>query len=537
MEEIGKSALIAIVGMMASAAIVAGGVVLRPDGLAPRQVAAPAPPPSKPAVPPGGFARGPLQPSLAFDLPAALPVPPGPARAVPVNPAGAGVEPKMAEAQLPSLKGSARPQSPEAKPPPPLSTFRRGPDQPSLGLNLPIAQPGISAPARAGVGGLTDSAPVPRAESARLPSLEGSLRPQSPERKPPPPLSAFRRGPEQPLLAFNLPETPPGLVPPENDAGIRADAVSPPRLAEARLPALDGSARPPSPDDKPESPQAQAQAQAVTAAGKSSKVLVTTLSPPSEPVAADRAASPPSHLDVPAWRRYAALAPADTGAPMIAIIIDDVGLNTQRMAQAIALPHPLTLAILPYAEHIAPWAAKVRAAGHELMLHLPMEPTDPEEDPGPNALLADLDPAEIARRIDWNLARFDGYVGVNNHMGSRFTASTVLMRPLMHRLAQRGLLFIDSLTTSASVGEELARAEGVPTAARDVFLDNDIEVSRIRAQLAKVEHCAARKGYCIAIGHPHPETLSVLAKWLPGLAARGFVLVPVSAIVARHMTG
>jgi hypothetical protein len=112
-----------------------------------------------------------------------------------------------------------------------------------------------------------------------------------------------------------------------------------------------------------------------------------------------------------------------------------------------------------------------------------------------------------------------------------------MLEPVMRRLFARGLLYVDSLTSGASVAGGLARAHGVPTATRDIFLDNEIDVASIRRQLAEVERCALRKGYCIAIGHPHPETLTALEGWLPGLLRRGFRLVPVSAIVARRMTG
>ena len=592
MEEIGKSALIAIVGMMASAAMVAGGAAMRPDALAPGPVSLPATPTVKPAVPlaalprdpeqpvpapylspatrdvsapahagadagdgrlapriaearlpslegsgrppsPDGkpppplssFARGPEQPALALKLPTAPPDVAPPAAAHTAR-AAEGRPPRVAEAGLPALDGASRPPNPDGKPPPPLSSFARGPEQPVLALNLPTAPPDMAPPAAAHTARAAEGRP-PRIAEPGLPALGGSARPPNPDGKPPPPLSTFSRGPEQPAVALKLPSVPPDVAPLVAADGVNARELVPPRIAEARLPGLSGAARPPKPDGKPPPRPAE---------GERAEIVVATLSPPT--ARPDTGAPPPVRDGgLPAWRRYAALAPADTGAPMVAIIIDDLGLNKHRLARTIALPRPLTLAILPYSENIEPWVQKARAAGHELMLHLPMEPGDPAEDPGPNALLADLDATELARRIEWNLGRFEGYVGVNNHMGSRFTASSEMMRPLIHRLSEGGLLFVDSLTTNLSVGRELAQAAGVPSAARDIFLDNDIDVVRIRAQLEKVERCAIRKGYCIAIGHPHPETLSVLEAWLPGLAARGFVLVPVSAIVARRMTG
>ena len=117
--------------------------------------------------------------------------------------------------------------------------------------------------------------------------------------------------------------------------------------------------------------------------------------------------------------------------------------------------------------------ARARTAGHEILVHLPMEPQAADADPGPNALLTGLPIAELDRRIAANLARLDGYVGINNHMGSRFTASAREMRRVMRALQARDLLFLDSLTTGKSTGHSLAREFGIPSVVRDIFLDNE----------------------------------------------------------------
>ncbi len=248
----------------------------------------------------------------------------------------------------------------------------------------------------------------------------------------------------------------------------------------------------------------------------------------------DVPAGPPG---VPPWRRYAALPPSDDSRPMIVVIIDDLGLNAGRMRRAMALPKPMTLAVLPYGDEVARLAGLARQAGHEVLLHLPMEPHSRRENPGPNALLVDLDPGEVARRIEWNLDRFAGYVGVNNHMGSRFTERWDKLDPLMRRLRSRGLLFVDSVTSVNSVAGEAARSYGIPTVSRDVFIDHVIDRRSIEAQLRRVERVARRRGQAIALGHPHRETLEALERWLPSLRAKGFSLAPVSAVVARRRTG
>ena len=239
----------------------------------------------------------------------------------------------------------------------------------------------------------------------------------------------------------------------------------------------------------------------------------------------------------PAWQRFAVPVATPGARPMIAVVLDDLGLNRSGTNRAIELPGPLTLAFMTYAEGLPRMTARARRAGHELMLHLPMAPRDPAFDPGPNVLRAELAPAELARRLDWGLDRFEGFVGVNNHMGSRFTASREAMTPVMAALRARGLLFLDSMTSGASVGGDMARRAGVPYATRDVFLDNESsDRAAIARQFARLEAVARRRGSAIGIGHPHRATLDVLARWLSEARARGFDIVPVSAIV-RHRMG
>lgn len=231
---------------------------------------------------------------------------------------------------------------------------------------------------------------------------------------------------------------------------------------------------------------------------------------------------------VPAWRRFATLARVPTGRPLVAIVIDDVGMTAARSARAIALKAPVTLAFLPYAPEIAPLALEARRQGHEVMIHMPMEPLDTSKDPGPKALRSSLSQDALSRRIKWNFSRIEGYVGLNNHMGSRFTADRGGMELVMQEAARRGLLYLDSRTTGDSRAPELAARYGVPLLQRDVFLDNVIESRAIRAQLDTLVRVARRQGAAIAIGHPHAITLSVLERWLE--VDHGVTFVPVSAL-------
>ena len=257
--------------------------------------------------------------------------------------------------------------------------------------------------------------------------------------------------------------------------------------------------------------------------------------PPPEP--APVIPEPPQPVRPPAsmamWRRFAVAVGPEDGRPMIAIVIDDMGLDRKHSAEVLELPAPLTLSYMTYAQDLAEQTEAARRHGDEIMLHVPMEPLAASVDPGPNALRVSLDDAEIRRRLDWGLARIDGIVGINNHMGSRFTESTQGMNIVMAALRERGLFFLDSRTTPHSVGLAAAQEAGVPHAGRDIFLDDDMAAPAVAAELAKTETVARRNGVAIAIGHPHAPTIEELRRWLPLVAAGGFRLVPMSAVIAH----
>ncbi len=240
----------------------------------------------------------------------------------------------------------------------------------------------------------------------------------------------------------------------------------------------------------------------------------------------------------PAWQQNAVTTMADrsqTAYPKIAIIIDDVGLDKAATERLRNMQAPLTLAFLPYANELEEQTAAMRAVGHELMVHLPMQSHRASADPGDNALLTNLSFDEFGERVEWNLNRFDGFVGVNNHMGSLLTEDPALMVRLMARLRSEGLLFVDSLTTPNSMGERAAKALGVPFVARDIFLDNEQDEDYILRQLASTEKIALMRGYAIAIGHPYSITLDVLEEWQKTLASKGFELVPISEVMVAAL--
>jgi polysaccharide deacetylase 2 family uncharacterized protein YibQ len=261
------------------------------------------------------------------------------------------------------------------------------------------------------------------------------------------------------------------------------------------------------------------------------------LVPPDDNDATQAAALPSPSDKEPAaaqWLENSVAARDPGNRPMITIILDDVGVAPQHAEMAVALPAPIVLSIMTYAKNASALAEEAHAKGHEIMVHMPMQPMNAAINPGPNALDTDMAADELRRRIDWGLGRFKGYVGFNNHMGSRFTQDAAGMRVVLEEAKRRGLLFLDSKTIAGSVGDKLAAEMGVIHIARDIFLDDDMSEAAVARQLAAAEAVARRQGYAVAIGHPHPGTIAVLKRWLPEAKAKGFAIVPLTTIIKKR---
>ena len=220
------------------------------------------------------------------------------------------------------------------------------------------------------------------------------------------------------------------------------------------------------------------------------------------------------------------LAPPPGLRPRIVLIVDDMGLDPAAFDAVMKLPGPVTMSFLPYGAHSADLAARARAAGHAVMLHLPMQP-DGREDPGPNALRPGMSATALLAALEWNLDRIDGYVAVNNHMGSRATRDEALMRTVLSVLDARGVFFIDSKTGPGSRAAAAGRAVGAEVYARDVFLDPDADEDTVKTQFLQVERIARETGFAVAIAHPRAATLAAIGPWLTSAPARGFELATV----------
>ena len=226
----------------------------------------------------------------------------------------------------------------------------------------------------------------------------------------------------------------------------------------------------------------------------------------------------------------AAIPPGTTG--LAAIVIDDLGNELGPAERIASWKAPVAGAVLPGVAYSAAAARALARGGKEVLLHLPMEPAGyPKVRPGPGVILRSQSDAEIVRTLESDLATVPGVVGVNNHMGSAATADSRVMRVVAGVLSDRGLFFLDSRTTDATVAERTAEEASVPAVSRRVFLDDVETEEAVSRQLAELVRRAQEEGSAVAIGHPYPATLTVLEREMPGLAARGVRLVRVGELV------
>jgi polysaccharide deacetylase 2 family uncharacterized protein YibQ len=217
--------------------------------------------------------------------------------------------------------------------------------------------------------------------------------------------------------------------------------------------------------------------------------------------------------------------------PKIALIIDDIGFSVNRARQFLELSAPITFSVLPRLQNSCDLAQEIHDRGHEIMLHQPMEPNNPSLDPGPGALFVGDNPTNIVGIMEKNVLSVPHAIGVNNHMGSKFTACRKEMLEALSVVKEMALFFVDSLTSSRSTAYKTARELHVDCAFRNRFLDIRLSIGAILRELERLKEHARTYGSAIGIGHPFPETCHAIALFLKTLPKTGISIVPVSCLV------
>ncbi len=235
------------------------------------------------------------------------------------------------------------------------------------------------------------------------------------------------------------------------------------------------------------------------------------------------------------WLVYGAKVKTSTlrsATPKVAIVLGGLGLNGKLTQQAInELPSEVTLAFAPYGKRLQGKINEARAAGHEVMLQLPMEPFGyPSIDPGPRTLLASANSAKTIDDLKWHMSRFSGYTGVINYLGAKFTSEGENFAPVLKELNRRGLIYLDDGTSQRSLAGALGQVIGIPVRTAVEVIDSDATYNAVSAALARLEEKAARDGFAIGVGTGLATTLDALGSWSRDLSARNIILVPASAL-------
>ena len=225
---------------------------------------------------------------------------------------------------------------------------------------------------------------------------------------------------------------------------------------------------------------------------------------------------------------------ADEMSPRMVLILDDLGVNAAQGRAALALPGPITYAVLPFTPDASAFAERAdEADAKEVILHAPMA-NIANLPLGPGGLYIDQTEAEFKQVLRDNLDSLPMARGLNNHMGSLLTQQTQQMHWVMEVAQERNLYFIDSRTTAATQAANVARATNIPVLERHVFLDHNIDIAAIEQEFLRAIAIAKEQGEVVVIGHPYPETLEYLHRGLPLLDKLGIQRTTASAFLEQE---
>lgn len=217
---------------------------------------------------------------------------------------------------------------------------------------------------------------------------------------------------------------------------------------------------------------------------------------------------------------------------IIVLVIDDFGYRNDSISDGfLALSVPITCAVLPGHNQSSSFAKKAKKAGKEIIVHMPMESSVAASGEDEFKLKVGMTSEEIEWRLNEALKEIPEAIGINNHQGSKATTDGKVMGVVASVLKNNNKYFLDSRTSSKTVGEKTMRSVGVLTARRHIFLDNDLNIDNISEQFSKLVNVSRKKGIAIGIGHVKANTLKVLEREIPILIEKGFEFKFVSQVV------
>ena len=222
--------------------------------------------------------------------------------------------------------------------------------------------------------------------------------------------------------------------------------------------------------------------------------------------------------------------------PRIALIISNLGLSdTYTKATLELLPEDITLSFSHVAPRLKSWVREARQKGHEILLDIPMEPIGfPKNDPGRATLLTSSNEVENLNRLEHIMKQAGGYVGLLGTLGTKFMLHSETFLPVLRSIKQRGLIYVDSRSTSRSLGPDLASSIQLPKAFNNVFVDKEPSQEKIKNKLDELERIALERRFAVGIAQPLPITIEILSQWTKGLKTKQIALAPITAIVDKQ---
>ncbi|MED5226757.1 MAG: divergent polysaccharide deacetylase family protein, partial [Pseudomonadota bacterium] len=222
--------------------------------------------------------------------------------------------------------------------------------------------------------------------------------------------------------------------------------------------------------------------------------------------------------------------------PRIALIVTNLGLSaTYTKAALKLLPEDITLSFSHVAPRLKSWIREARQKGHEVLMDIPMEPLGfPKNDPGRATLLTSSNEVENLNRLEHVMKKAGGYVGLLGTLGTKFMLHSETFLPILKTIKQRGLIYVDSRSTSQSLGPELASSIQLPRAFNNIFIDKEPSNQKIKGKLDELEKIALKKRFAVGIAQPFPLTIEILSQWAEKLKAKQISLAPITAVVDKQ---
>lgn len=233
-----------------------------------------------------------------------------------------------------------------------------------------------------------------------------------------------------------------------------------------------------------------------------------------------------------AYKAPAPLSSADDKTPVIAIVIDDAGLNASFADQALSqLPGGITFVVSPYADSAEKLQSALRQNGHELWLKLPMENQNfPYDEPGAKAILSRASQDANLDNLRWVMSRFSGYAGIAPYLDLAFSDARPMLGEILKESFSRGLGYFELNPAAPDQAKDAASRINAPYIRNEIQFQDPKWNGQTEDAWDLLGRIAQSKGYAVGVFKPYPETLTFLSEKLAGLEGSGYKLVPLSTI-------